>query len=328
MLPESRALLRVYWPVRRRKNVPMETHRTQPRHDGHASALTTDTSSKKAMPRVDFLSPAGAAALYAPDSLTWQVHKNPVSMFIGGIAAVLLELAEPRVRSRIWGHSSFSTDVTTRIRRTGLAALTTIYAPADTAAQLIRGIVRMHESVRGVTPAGVHYRANDPVLLDWVQTTVCFAFMEAYASFVRPLTDAERDRFYAESRASARLFGAVGAPQSLAAQKAQFEAMNAILEYHPIVHDFLSIMQRTYVLPRPLHGLQNMMLRAAVSILPDWVAARLELGTALRLRPWEKTFLKRLAALADRIPLSFAPPAQACRRLGLPSSYLYRRRVP
>jgi hypothetical protein len=38
------------------------------------------------LPKIDFLQPAGAAALYAPDSLAWQIYKNPVALFIGGIA--------------------------------------------------------------------------------------------------------------------------------------------------------------------------------------------------------------------------------------------------
>ena len=42
---------------------------------------------KRSLPKVDFLRPAGAAALYAPDSLAWQIFKNPVSLFIGGITA-------------------------------------------------------------------------------------------------------------------------------------------------------------------------------------------------------------------------------------------------
>ena len=49
-------------------------------------------------PRVDFEQPAGEPALVGPDSVSWQVFRNPVALFVGGIAAVLLELAEPRVR--------------------------------------------------------------------------------------------------------------------------------------------------------------------------------------------------------------------------------------
>src|SRR5262249_5393030 len=39
---------------------------------------------------VDFLRPPGEAALVSPDSVSWRVFKNPLSLFIGGVAAVLM----------------------------------------------------------------------------------------------------------------------------------------------------------------------------------------------------------------------------------------------
>ena len=42
-----------------------------------------------------FLRPSGEAALVSPD------FKNPLSLFIGGVAAVTVELAEPRVRTGV-----------------------------------------------------------------------------------------------------------------------------------------------------------------------------------------------------------------------------------
>jgi hypothetical protein len=36
---------------------------------------------------VDFLQPAGEAALVSADSVSWRVFKNPLSLFIGGVTA-------------------------------------------------------------------------------------------------------------------------------------------------------------------------------------------------------------------------------------------------
>jgi uncharacterized protein (DUF2236 family) len=44
---------------------------------------------------VDFRIPVGEPALVPADSVSWRVFKNPVALFVGGVAAVLLELAEP-----------------------------------------------------------------------------------------------------------------------------------------------------------------------------------------------------------------------------------------
>ncbi len=137
----------------------------------------------------DFLHPVGEAALVSPDSVSWRVFKNPLALFVGGIAAVIIELAEPRVRTGVWEHTTFRVDPLRRLRRTGLAAMVTIYGARSKAEAMIARVRRMHDRVAGSTPAGKPYRANDPELLNWVQAT---------AAYVRSLSDLERDRYYAE----------------------------------------------------------------------------------------------------------------------------------
>ena len=75
----------------------------------------------------DFLRPVGEAGLVPPDSVSWRVFKNPLSLFIGGVAGVIMELAEPRVRTGVWEHTTFRLDPVRRLRRTGLAAMVTIW---------------------------------------------------------------------------------------------------------------------------------------------------------------------------------------------------------
>ena len=48
---------------------------------------------------IDFSRPVGEAALLSPESVSWRVFNNPLSLFIGGVTAVIMELAEPRVRT-------------------------------------------------------------------------------------------------------------------------------------------------------------------------------------------------------------------------------------
>lgn len=274
-------------------------------------------------PPVSFADPAGEPALAAPDSVSWQVFKNPVALFVGGVAAVLLELAEPRVRAGVWDHTSFRFDPVRRLQRTGLAAMVVVYGARSTAEAMIAGIGRAHARVEGRTADGVAYRADDPELLDWVQATASFGFLEAYCAFVRPLSDADRDRFYAEAAPAARLFGAHGAPGSCREMAAQLDAMRPRLEHSEVVFQFLGIMRRAPILPAPLRPVQGMMLRAAVEILPDWTRELLGLDAGWRLRPWESRLLRSAGALADRIRLDGSPPVQACLRLGLPADALY-----
>ena len=277
-------------------------------------------------PQVDFAAPAGEPALVTPDSVSWQVFKNPATLFIGGVAAVILELAEPRVRTGVWEHTSFRQQPMARLQRTGLAAMMTVYGARTQTEKMIAHVVRLHGAVQGVTPAGTPYRATDTDLLDWVQATASFGFLNAYHVYARALTPGDRDRFYAEGAAAARLYGATGAPMSEAEQQAQFAAMAPRLEASPIVQEFLTIIARVPVLPTPLRRLQSVMVRAAIDLVPATIRQTLQLELTGGLTAGQRWLVTRAARAADRLPLRSGPAVQSCRRLGLPDDYLYRRR--
>ena len=275
--------------------------------------------------RVDFAAPPGEPALAAPDSLSWRVFKNPVTLFIGGVVAVILEFAEPRVRSGVWDHSTFRTDPVNRMKRTGLAAMVTVYGARSVAERMIEGVNRMHRNVAGVTPAGDPYAASDPELLSWVQATASYGFLEAYSAYAAPLSVEERDRSYREGGAGAALYGAVDAPRSLAAQQALFKAMLPRLERSDIVFEFLDIMRQAPALPQPAQLAQGLFVRAAVDLVPRDVREVLGLDRRYGLRPLEARLVRRMARRADRIMLRSSPAVQACIRVGLPAGYLYGR---
>ena len=276
-------------------------------------------------PRIDFSVPPGEPALTAADSVSWQVFKNPVVLFIGGVTAALLELAEPRVRTGVWEHTTFRTDPLSRMQRTGLATMTTVYGPRSHAVAAIAAVTARHRQIAGTTPGGAAYSAVDCDLLDWVHATASFGFLEAYHAYVRRVGGAERDRFYREGLPSARAYGATATPHSQADLDAQFESMRGRLEASPIVFEFLAILRRAPVWPKPLRPMQGLLIKAAVETTPAWVRERLGLDRRWLLRPWQRWLVRRVAATADRLVLRSTPPVQACRRLGLPDDYLVTR---
>ena len=277
-------------------------------------------------PKVDFDAPRGEAALVAADSVSWRVFKNPVALFVGGIAAVLLEMAEPRVRSGVWDHSSFRRDPAARIARTGMAAMITIYAARSVAEPMIAKVRQAHSRVRGVTPSGTAYRANDPELLNWVQATASFGFLEAYCAYVQRLPPNDCDRFYAEGKAASDLYGANAAPRSVVQQENLFREIRHMLEPSAILVEFLQIVKRAPLLPSPLRPIQQLLVRAAVDIVPHEIRAMLGLGKDHRLNGAERALVGAIGTIADRLVIPDAPPAQACHRLGLPRDYLYLRK--
>jgi uncharacterized protein (DUF2236 family) len=262
----------------------------------------------------DFSRPPGEPALTPPDGVAWRVFANPVSLFVGGVAAVLLELSEPSVRSGVWDHGSFQRDPLMRMRRTGFAAMMTVYGPRSAAEKHIAHVVRMHAHVKGTTPDGVPYHANDPRLLDWVHATATFGFTEAYHQYVRPLSPAEKDIAFLEAMPSARLYGATGAPHAWAMWEAMLALTAPRLEGSSILADFMRIMTEAAILPAPMRWLQRLLVRAAVQITPEPVRSLPQLR-GRGLRAGEATLVRALARASALLPLGDTPPVQAARRL-------------
>ena len=272
---------------------------------------------------INFTRPVGEAALLSPDSISWRIFKNPVALFIGGISAVILELADPAVRSGVWNHSSFRTDPMGRLRRTGLAAMVTIYGARSVAEPMIAAVVRMHAKVAGKTPAGELFCANDRSLLNWVHATASFSFAQAYSRYVAPLSSAEMSVWYSEGVPVSRLYGALDAPSTEDELHQLFDSARERLERSAIIFEFLQIMRVAPAFPARLRWMQRMMVGAAVDLIPAWIRERLGLSAPYGLRRWETGVVKFSAALADRIFLAESPASQSCLRLGLPPTFLY-----
>lgn len=269
-----------------------------------------------------FVAPRDEPALIAAGSVSWRVFRNPLAVYVGGVTAVLLQLAEPRVGAGVWQYTTFRERPMERLRRTAYAAMLTVYGPRSRAGTMIAGVNRMHARVRGTARDGRAFRADDPELLEWVHATACFGFLEAYHAYVRPLTLAERDRFYAESAPVARLYGAISVPQSQAAVAALLERVGAQLQPSDIVAEFLAIVRRMPLLPAALRPLQGVLTAAAIEQVPARLRERIGLDAEPPLRDWQRRLVCATGRAADRLVLRSHPAVQACRRLGLADDYL------
>ena len=268
----------------------------------------------------DFLQPPGEPALLPADSVSWQIFRNPVALLVGGIAAVLLELAEPRVRTGVWEHTSFRELPLPRLQRTGYAAMMTVFGARSRTETMVRRINAGHARIAGHTPAGVAYRADDVELLTWVHATATFGFLQAYVACVRPIAAAARDAYYAENQPSACLYGVHSPPGSERELEALFARMKPQLEPSAIVLEFLSIMQDVPLLPALLRPIQALLVAAAVQTLPADIRERLGLDQpAWRLAKWQWRLVCTLGRAADHLSLPTLPAQLARRRLALPA---------
>ena len=245
----------------------------------------------------------------------------------GGVAAaVILELAHPAVRTGVWEHSAFPADPVGRLRRTGLAALVSVYGPRSRAEAMIAGVGRRHARVGGRTPAGEPYRANGPPP---ARLGARDGDLRLHRG-LRPLRrTADRGGALARLRrgpgdgAALRRHGRAGQPARVAGD-ARWHARDA-RALADRARDAGPRARRPPPAPAAAAAPAPVMLRGAVEVVPPWVRGRLGLGPRHGLRPGEALLLRRAGALADRIALPHAPPAQASLRLGLPADHLYRR---
>jgi len=282
-------------------------------------------STPRDLARFDFMEPKGDPGFFGPGSLTWVVFANPLPMAVGGIAATILELAEPRVRAGVWNHSTFRKDPLSRVQRTGIAALVTAYGGRAQAEELTARVRRMHDKVKGIADNGEHYHGNDPELLRWVHVTAAWGFLQAYRRFVNPaLSRADQDQYYAEGPNGAMLYGldSGDVPTSRAATEACMRAMALRLEPSAVLDEFLTLVRDVPFL-LPTVGAQRIIVDAAIELLPRWAREQLGLTTSSLTRGPRTALLRSLAQVMTW-GLRASPAHQACARVGANPSVLQR----
>jgi uncharacterized protein (DUF2236 family) len=151
---------------------------------------------------------------FAPESVIRRVGNSPLTPFLGGGPAVLLQVAHPLVAAGVVQHSDYQRDLWRRLVRT-LRALYLMAFGTKTEAERAGEVVRaVHARVAGTTETqlgrfapGTPYSASDPELMLWVHTTLVQCSLQVYKRFVRPLGPEDEERYYREMALVAELFG-------------------------------------------------------------------------------------------------------------------------
>jgi len=153
------------------------------------------------------------AGYYGPDSMHWVVFREP-ALVIGGLKAIALQMAHPRVAAGISQNSNFRKDVLGRAKRTFAAMYEMVFGDEAQAGEACRRVHALHARVRGTVAssgpppwAGCPVRALDPELLSWVLATCLATALQVFDTFVRPLTLDEKRRYYLESMRMGLQFG-------------------------------------------------------------------------------------------------------------------------
>jgi len=293
------------------------------KREGEDAPARRDYSSP--MPHLDFTKPAGDPGLLGPNSMGWKVSANPIVSAVGGIAAVILELAEKHVRAGVWDHSTFKVDPIRRMERTGMAAAAVTYGPTKMAQQTFDRVTRMHERVTGTTHDGDAYRAMDPKLLTWVHVTAAWGFLNAYKRYANPkLSVEDEDRYYREGEAIGKGFGAEWVPTSKAEMDAYMAEMTPKLYANDTVQEFLELVRNATPLGQAGKPVQRLITQAAIDLLPRHLQEQCGVAVSPAARPLVRPAVRALAHSAG-FAMRFAtnsPAHQACRRMGVSTDCL------
>lgn len=139
--------------------------------------------------------------LFGPDSVIWRVNRES-AVALAGTCALLMQFAHPKVAAGVRDHSRYQVDPVGRLRRTLDLTMAIVFGPRPAAMDAVRAINTRHRSVRG--PG---YSATDPELLLWVHATLVYSAIQGYRALVGPLSAADADRYYQDTKEIGVLLG-------------------------------------------------------------------------------------------------------------------------
>jgi uncharacterized protein (DUF2236 family) len=154
-----------------------------------------------------------AVSHFTDASLIRQVHRER-AVALAGPRALLMMAAHPVAFEGFFMSTGDLDDPYARLRRTAdvLAAIT--WGDRRRAETLCRRVRARHAEVRGTLPAaagrfpaGTPYAADDPQLLLWILACLVDSSRLVYERYVRTLSPAEREAYWADYKLVARLFG-------------------------------------------------------------------------------------------------------------------------
>jgi uncharacterized protein (DUF2236 family) len=220
---------------------------------------------------------AEADRWFAADRPIRQVHSD-CAMFVGGMAALLLQSLHPLAMAAVADHSGYRTDPWGRLQRTSHFIASTTFGRKEDAAAAIARIRAIHEQVTGTAPDGQRYAASDPHLLTWVHVAEVHAFLRAYEVYgERPLGQVARDGYVADMALIAAELGVPDPPGTEAEVLAMISGYRPELAGTPQAREAARFLLREPPLPLVLRPVYAGLAVAAVALLPRWARRELRI---------------------------------------------------
>jgi uncharacterized protein (DUF2236 family) len=185
-----------------------------PRGGVPAPQWVTRDSFDEQLARVHREVPDPIVGLYGPDSMMWRIGRCHLASMLGSGRALLLQVAHPWVTQGVDHHSRTRTDPIGRARRTFINVLSITFGSLEQALAAAERVHNVHKHIRGALEysaggygQGEEYRANEVNALIWVHATLWDSAMRMYELIVEPVSAADKERYYEETKLFALLFG-------------------------------------------------------------------------------------------------------------------------
>lgn len=222
------------------------------------------------------------------------VLRRPVFL-LGGMNALLLQLAEPRVAAGVADHSDFANRIFDRLRHTIDLMVEIGLAEPSEAERAVDEMEEAHRGVAGSMPDGSVYDAADPELRLWVLATLIATVLQVEETYVGEFSEGERSRYIQESQAVARALG-VDLPPNLGAFR---HYMRERLDSLEVTANARNIADHV------LHARIGVIPPAALAplrvVTADLLPARLRAAYGLHLLPRQRRWLHRTQRLSRMI---------------------------
>ena len=229
-------------------------------------------------------------SMFGPGSVIWRVHGDVVTMMVGGMSALLLQMLHPAVLGGVWDHSNFREDMLGRLRRTARFISLTTYASREEAEAAMARVRTVHAQVSGTLPDGTNYSADDPQLLAWVHVSEALSFLNARIRYAEPgMPHVDQDRYFEEMSGIALALGADPVPRSRAAAEQLVERMRPQLLCDARTREVAAIVLKQRPDNLAMAAAQRVIGQAAVDLLPDWAREMHGLRSTFMTRPFVRT---------------------------------------
>ncbi|WP_019884651.1 oxygenase MpaB family protein [Streptomyces purpureus] len=246
---------------------------------------------------------------FGPERPIREVHGD-ASMFVGGLAALLLQSLHPLAMAAVAAHSGYRGDPWGRLQRTSTFLAVTTFGTSEDAEAAVAQVRAVHATIRGRTSEGVPYRADDPALLTWVHIAETACFARAHERYGRrPLSPADYDAYLADAARVARALGADRPPTDRRALAARIASYRPQLRATPACRETTRFLLADPPLPALVRPVYALLAAAAVDLLPPWAREPLDIPYGIRLlRPLARPGGHAVTA-AVRWALRPPPPA-------------------